>query len=161
MMRAAVIDIAKMGARQARLPLEACRVSDIASAFRTILLLGLSTATLFVALPAASDSNNPAHLGERIALSENPIDVGLRPLDALLTVPDPTYIWLGDTTDADLVYAVGLGNDPDLEKRNPFRKHNFDLFRTERPLVIGQQEMLLRFRVRAKSKNTMSIELRF
>ena len=132
-------------------------------AFRRILafLLFLTGFSPVAALPASAEPDRRTDLGERIALSENPVDVGLRPLDALLTVPDPVFIWHGDTTDSDLAYAVTLGNDPDLEKRNPFRKHNFDLFRTEYPLLVGKSEMLLRFRVRAKSKNTMSLELKF
>jgi hypothetical protein len=134
----------------------------IPSTSRPILAFLLMVAlTLVAAIPANADPADVSNLGERIALSENPVEVDLRPLDALLTVPDPIFIWHGDSTDADLAYAVTLGNDPDLEKRSSFRKHNFDLFRTERPIVVGQSEMLLRFRVRAKSKNTMSIELRF
>ena len=137
--------------------------SDIPSAFRSILasLLLLTGLTLLAALPASAEPAHRTDLGERIALSENPVEVGLRPLDALLTVPDPVFIWHGDTTDSDLAYAVTLGNDPDLEKRNPFRKHNFDLFRSEHPVLVGRKEMVLRFRVRAKSKNTMSLELKF
>ena len=135
------------------------RVRSGLSAFCALsLLLMLST---LGAAPASAESVLRTHIGEKLALSENPVDVGLRPLDALMTVPDPIYIWHGDTTDADLAYAVTLGNDPDLEKRNSFRKHNFDLFRSERRVLVGQQEMLLRFRVRAKSTNTMSVELKF
>lgn len=141
----------------------AAAVACIPSAFRSLTasVLLLAGPMLLAAIPASAESAHRTDLGERIALSENPVDVGLRPLDALLTVPDPIYIWHGDTTDSDLAYAVTLGNDPDLEKRNPFRKHNFDLFRTEHPLVVGQSEMLLRFRLRAKSKNMMSLELKF
>jgi len=141
----------------------AAAVACIPSAFRSLTasLLLLVGPMLLAAIPASAEPAHRTDLGERIALSENPVDVGLRPLDALLTVPDPIYIWHGDTTDSDLAYAVALGNDPDLEKRNPFRKHNFDLFRTEHPLLVGKSEMLLRFRVRAKSKNMMSLELKF
>jgi len=136
--------------------------APIPSTFRWITVFLLLTALpLVAALPASAETIHRTDLGERIALSENPVEVGLRPLDDLLTVPDPVFIWHGDTTDSDLAYAVTLGNDPDLEKRNPFRKHNFDLFRSEHPVVVGRSEMVVRFRVRAKSKNTMSVELRF
>jgi hypothetical protein len=136
--------------------------APIPSTFRLITAFLLLTALPLVAVvPASAETTHRTDLGERIALSENPVEVGLRSLDDLLTVPDPVYIWHGDTTDSDLAYAVALGNDPDLEKRNPFRKHNFDLFRSEHPVVVGQSEMVVRFRVRAKSKNTMSVELRF
>lgn len=79
----------------------------------------------------------------------------------LLAVPVPDYVWDTDSTDSDLAAAVDAGNDPDLEKRNPFRKRKFDLFRTERQLEIGQAEMLLRLRVRAKMRKAVSFELHF
>ena len=134
--------------------------------------LGFKT---FFALPAlfalfllaANVSNaEPAHLGTTNDLlgggTLGSSDTSkLRPLGDLLFLPDSDYIWQGDATDEDLAYAVILGNDPDLERRNPFRKHSFDLIRTQHPLVIGQREMVVRFRVRPKLKEVMSVELKF
>ena len=123
--------------------------------------LAVLAANLLAPRHATAETSPNDQIGERLARSADPVEVGLAPLDALMTVPDPTHIWVGDTTDADLAYAVSLGNDPDLEKRNPFRKHNFDLFRAERPVLVGEREMVVRFRVRAKTTNTMSVELKF
>lgn len=69
--------------------------------------------------------------------------------------------WRPQTTDEVLVAAVAEGTNPDLEPRNPFRKRSRDLFRTERPLTIGNREMLLRLRLRAKARRAMSVELHF
>lgn len=121
-----------------------------------VLLLGLA-----MPFAAAADSVPRALIGEQLALSDSPRESALRPLDALLAVPESDYVWHGDRTDEDLAFAVTLGNDPALEKRNPFRKRSIDLFRAERPVVIKQREMLLRLRVRAKSRETMSVELKF
>jgi len=65
------------------------------------------------------------------------------------------------STDETIAAAVAEGSQPDLEHPDPFRKRSTDLFRTEREVEIGNQEMLLRLRLRAKSRETMSVELRF
>ena len=65
------------------------------------------------------------------------------------------------TTDEALAIAVAQGNNPDLERKNPFRKRSRDLFRTERPVTIGNADMLLRLRLRAKLRRAMSFEVRF
>jgi hypothetical protein len=139
-------------------------VQTFASRFILRLVLGallFAIPALQMPAPAHANSNDQSHLGQKIALSESPIELDLRPLEDLLTVPNPVFIWRADRTDADLAYAVTLGNDPDLEKRSPFRKKNFDLFRSQHPLTMGERDMLLRFRVRAKARNAVSIELHY
>jgi len=69
--------------------------------------------------------------------------------------------WKPQTTDEVLAAAVANGTNPDLEPRNPFRKRSRDLFRTERPVSIGNAELLLRLRLRAKTRKAVSVELRF
>jgi hypothetical protein len=83
-------------------------------------------------------------------------------LAALIDVPDlaPARFQPQDPDEA-IEAAVAKGTNPDLEPLKPFRKKNFDLFRTTRKVEIGNQEMQLRFRLRAKSKETVSVELRF
>ena len=65
------------------------------------------------------------------------------------------------TIDEALADAVARGSNPDLEPKNPFRKRSLDLFRTEQPVSIGNADMLLRLRVRAKLREAMSVELHF
>ena len=84
-----------------------------------------------------------------------------RSLDALLAVPTTRYVHFRESTDEALAAAVRNGNDPGLERPNPFRKRKIDLFRSEHPLVIGENEMLLRLRLRAKMSEAVSVELRF
>jgi len=69
--------------------------------------------------------------------------------------------WKPQSTDEVLAAAVANGTNPDLEPRNPFRKRSRDLFRTERPVSIGNADMLLRLRLRAKTRKAVSVELRF
>jgi len=57
--------------------------------------------------------------------------------------------------------AVARGTAADLVRPSAFRKRRSDLLRVERPLEIGDQEMLLRLRLRAKMRRAMSVELRF
>jgi hypothetical protein len=70
-------------------------------------------------------------------------------------------LWKPQTDDEMLAIAVAAGNNPDLEPRNPFRKRSRDLFRTERPLTIGDTDMIVRLRLRAKAKRAVSVEVRF
>ena len=46
-------------------------------------------------------------------------------------------------------------------KPSGFRKRSADLFRAQRDVKIGHQEMQVRLRLRAKSRNAISVELRF
>jgi hypothetical protein len=56
---------------------------------------------------------------------------------------------------------VARGNDKKLERPNPFRKKSSDLFRSQRQIQIGDEEMVMRLRVRPKTRNAMSVEFRF
>ena len=69
--------------------------------------------------------------------------------------------WKPQTTDEVLAAALANGSNPDLERPNPFRKRSRDLLRLERPVSIGDADMLLRLRFRAKASEAMSVELRF
>lgn len=66
-----------------------------------------------------------------------------------------------ERADESIAAAVELGSNRDLVRPSAFRKRSADLFRTEREVEINDQEMLLRLRLRAKSRETMSVELRF
>ena len=110
---------------------------------------------LLAAAPVASEPLPPA------ALNFAPDEFSPSPLEDLLSVPDQGVEWNDQAGDEALVAAVAQGNDPDLEPLDPFRKRKLDLFSTERPVVIGRSEMLLRLRVRASRKETMSVELHF
>ena len=83
-------------------------------------------------------------------------------LDQLLSLPGDSAP-LSETERTDRTVAVDLmrgaaGASPRL---SGFRNRSHDLFRTERSIAIGAQEMLVRLRLRAKSRRAMSIELRF
>lgn len=82
-------------------------------------------------------------------------------LDALLAVRGGRPGITARQTDEALAAAVARGSARDLEKRSGFKRHSDDLFRTQRALQVGDQEMLLRLRLRAKKRDTMSVELRF
>jgi hypothetical protein len=70
--------------------------------------------------------------------------------------------WKPATVDETLAIAVARGSSPEPERRNPFRKRSRDLFKTKfREVKIGRAEMLMRLRLRAKSRNAISVEVRF
>lgn len=128
------------------------------------LCAALLAATL-VAGRAAADT--PAANGEPAALSpgaEAPVPAApaARDLDRLLLVP-ATHARRDDARSADeaIAAAVRLGNGDRYVPQSGFRKRNLDLFRSEHPVEIGQQEMLLRLRLRARTRDAMSVELRF
>ena len=84
-------------------------------------------------------------------------------LQRLLAVP-VAYHDVGseaERTDELLAIFIEQGLPASLASPSAFRKRNLDLFRTEREIEIGQQEMLVRLRLRAKSRETMSVEFRF
>jgi hypothetical protein len=84
-------------------------------------------------------------------------------LEELLSLRNPGMNpWRPRSADEALAVAVANGSNPDLEPRNPFRKRSTDLFRTDFvPVSVGRAEMLMRFRLRAKSRNAVSVEVRF
>ena len=114
------------------------------------LLLGL-----LMVFPATADSLPPADLGFPSVESSR------SPLEDLLVVPGLVIEWTPESGDEALVAAVAQGNDPDLEPPDAFRKRKMDLFSTERPVMIGRTEMVLRLRLRPSRKETMSLELHF
>ena len=115
-----------------------------------VLLWGLLWTT-----PAAAESVS------RAALEPAPVEFSPSPLQDLLAVPEPGIAWRPESGDEALVAAVALGNDPELERLDPFRRRRLDLFRAEQPLAIGRAEMVLRLRLRANLRETMSVELHF
>jgi hypothetical protein len=83
-------------------------------------------------------------------------------LTELLFVPGArAESWRPQTADEMLADAVALGTNPDLEPPKPFRKKSRDLFRTETPVSIWRQEMVMRLRLRAKAKRAVSVEFHF
>ncbi len=85
----------------------------------------------------------------------------LRELETLLAVRGGLAPVSARETDAAIVAATARGNDKALERPKAFRKKSTDLFRTQRQVQIGNQEMQVRLRLRAKSRNAVSVELRF
>jgi hypothetical protein len=142
---------------------------------------GLATATLVVLLICAS-RESLAESGVSVAMVGNAsvsslattgsmadyVPAATRPkvrrlneLDALMAVrlgPKPVT---ARETDASIAAAVARGNDKKLERPNPFRKKSSDLFRSQRQIQIGDEEMVMRLRVRPKTRNAMSVEFRF
>lgn len=85
----------------------------------------------------------------------------VRELDALLAVRARNSRITAQQTDAAIAAAVARGQAKELEKKSGFRKKSNDLFRTQRAVQLGNQEMLLRLRLRAKTRDAMAVELRF
>lgn len=89
---------------------------------------------------------------------------------ARAALPEPLFslrpganLWRPQTQTTDEILAATLagGSNPDLERPNPFRKRSRDLFRTERPVSIGDADMVLRLRLRARINRAVAVELRF
>jgi hypothetical protein len=103
------------------------------------------------------DTDEAAHV---LPVAAEPSSVAL---EELLSMRNPGMNpWRPSSADEALAIAVANGSNPDLEPRNPFRKRSTDLFRTDFvPVTVGRAEMLMRFRLRAKSRNAVSVEVRF
>jgi hypothetical protein len=96
------------------------------------------------------------------SVSAAPPAAPAHPLEDLIEIPRDSARRSGaQLTDDTIAAAVEAGTNPDLQRRSGFRKRSNDLFRTEREVEIGNQEMLLRLRLRAKSREAVSVELRF
>ena len=121
-------------------------------------LLAVSLALVLSGVASAEAEEAPSAPPTRILV----LDEANAPLAALLSVPGtgvrPTPAQLADVRIAE---AVALGSRPELERKSGFRKRKLDLFRAERPVEIGEQQMVLRLRVRPKKRETMKVELRF
>ena len=124
------------------------------------IIVSFLTAFLLVT-PASAEppvaSLAPEPVAEPVLIQPDPRD-----LQRLLSVPS-THALRNDsrTTDEEIAAAVRLGNGDRFVRPSGFRKRNIDLFRSEHPVEIANQEMLLRLRLRAKKRETMSVELRF
>ncbi len=144
---------------------------------------GLAAATLVVLLVCSSQEclaepgdSSSVKQEQSLAALASPIDV----VDAVQTLPrrtprrepeiDALLAVRGNSssvsarelaTDEAIADAVERGNPRELERKKPFRKKSTDLFRSEREIQIGDEEMLVRLRLRAKTRNAMSVELRF
>lgn len=118
------------------------------------------------ATPARSDER-PASIAAAVEFAEAvppmPRPSSRREIDALLAVrgAQPGVRAREHATDEAIADAVERGNPRELERKKPFRKKSTDLFRSEREIQIGDEEMLVRLRLRAKTRNAMSVELRF
>jgi hypothetical protein len=137
------------------------------SGFGVGLRRGLGSMLLAASLATASGAAEPSTLQTTVpvltvaAVSAAP-GPAARAIDPLLAIPGLTpFRSDAQRTDESLAAAVELGNNPDLEPVSKFRKRSTDLFRTEREVEIGQREMLLRLRLRAKTRRAVSVELRF
>jgi len=119
---------------------------------------------LALAGPAVADPASPDPGPDpTLANAAMPISpAGLRSLEALLSVPPVRdERTAAERTDVYLAEAVARRGGDTRISTPGFKKRSIDLFRAERPVEVGQQEMLLRLRLRAKSRETMSVELRY
>jgi len=129
------------------------------------LLTGL-TLLLLLSLPLAVRSEPAAPASPLPNGSAPPPVRALVPLESLTLLPslrdsDGPESTPAAAADRAIAAAVEDGSDPSLEPLEPFRKRDFDLIRGERDVEIGGREMELRWRVRPKTKETISLELRF
>jgi len=125
----------------------------------TIFLMTLLLARPTLAEPASIDfGSNPepsaAVNAQKVPASET--------LEQLLSVPAPHDVRSeAERTDDFLSAVIEQGTPSSLARPSAFRKRNLDLFRSEREIEVGRQEMLVRLRLRAKSRETMSVEFCF
>lgn len=122
---------------------------------------------LLLSLPLAARSEPTAAPASPLPnVSAPPPSLRVVSLDSLTLLPSPrdaealapSHAAAADRAIAD---AAEAGSDPSLELPSPFRKRDFDLIRGRRELEIAGREMELRWRVRPKTKETISLELRF
>jgi len=131
-----------------------------------ILLLATPAALAEPAALALLDDDAPIGVAAGVAaISETPpaqpVPVSM---DSLLEISGLSrYRFRTDAQIADelIAAAVDRGTNPELVPLSAFRKRRSDLFRAERPLEIGDQEMLIRLRLRAKARKAMSVEVHF
>ena len=131
-------------------------------AWRSAVFLAVALLAASVLTSAASaDPQTIAVEAETVPPAAAPAPV-VRDLDRLLSVPS-THAHRAEARSADeaIAAAVRLGSADRIVRPSGFRKRNADLFRSEHPVEFARQEMLLRLRLRAKTRNAMSVELRF
>lgn len=122
-----------------------------------VILLLASRAAL--AEPTAFDERAVLVVANVEALRVAPALVSM---DSLLEIPGLSLLRSeAQIADESIAEAVEQGTNSDLNPLSAFRKRRSDLFRAERPVEIGEQEMLIRLRLRAKARKAMSVELHF
>lgn len=140
----------------------------IAEGSRSIALDGISPPAALAMLALAAEipeeivlpDSTPELLIHSVVLDRSEAEPLI--LESLLTLrASAMHLPKARSTDELLAAAVALGTNPDLEPKKPFRKRSRDLFRTERPVSIGNADMLVRLRLRAKARRAMSVEVRF
>ena len=149
-----------------RAPARATRPDGLSLASRAAGTLGLLVIASILALagPAVADPASPDPGPDpMLANAAMPISpAGVRSLEALLSVPPVRdERTAAERTDVYLAEAIARRAGDTRVATTGFKKRSIDLFRAERPVEVGQQEMLLRLRLRAKSRETMSVELRY
>ena len=126
------------------------------------LLLASPAALAEPAALALIDDDEPIGLAAKTETPRaQPVSVSM---DSLLEIPASSrYRFRTDAQIADefIAAAVDRGTNSDPKPLSAFRKRRSDLFRAERPVEIGDQEMLIRLRLRAKSRKAVSVELHF
>ncbi|MFO0690803.1 MAG: hypothetical protein U0900_19045 [Myxococcota bacterium] len=113
-----------------------------------------NTANVLVTNPSVDAAQVP------MALDRSTIRHG-RELDALLAVRGGPAPFTARQTDAAIAAAVARGQAKELEKKSGFRKKNSDLLRTQRAVQIAHRDMVVRLRLRPKTRNAVGVELRF
>lgn len=125
----------------------------------TIFLMALLLSRPTLAEPASIGFGSNPEPSVAVKVAEAP---SFEALELLLAVPaHHDGRSEAERTDEFLAVVIGQGLPASLRRPSAFRKRNVDLFRTEREIEIGRQEMLVRLRLRAKSRETMSVEFRF
>lgn len=123
-----------------------------------LMALFLSRATLAEPASIGFDSNPEPSVAVEVAEAPS-----FETLQRLLAVPAANHFVRSEAerTDEFLAVVIEQSLPASLARPSAFRKRNLDLFRTEREIEVGRQEMLVRLRLRAKSRETMSVEFRF
>lgn len=80
--------------------------------------------------------------------------------DALVEAREPRLVTRPAVDGSRMEADRSLG-EGDVVRKSGFRKRSTDLFRAQRNLHLGHQDVQLRLRLRAKSRNAISVELRF
>lgn len=142
------------------------RTSPPPNGFRSLdLFTGLAVLLLLGLAPAARSEPAAAPAAPLPNVSAPPPSMRVVSIESLTLLPDAEGAEVSEpgaaAADRAIAAAVEAGSDPSLEAPDPFRKRDFDLIRGERDVEIGGREMELRWRVRPKTKETISLELRF
>ena len=116
------------------------------------------------AADTAIDTPLAIEVADDADVPEPPADETARivPIELLFMNSLGASSWTPLTADEALGVAVSHGTNPDLKRRNPFRKRSRDLFKTKfRQVTILRTEMKMRLRLRAKARKAISVEVRF